>query len=255
MVNGVLNAPVTKQEPAGIGDEATKGLGTVVAPAGDWPVVTPLIVSIPQYPCNLFALTAGTNITFSSGTTYNGSAAITINATVPAQVYPSAGIANSTGSAWGTSYSTSGSGTVVALANSPSFTTPALGVATGTSVQVTGGFYSTSSSSFTYTDGIVVDYITGTGRFSVGTGDGYAWYNAGVATTSLMTLSSAGALTAISTISAPQVNASNGIIVSNKTVSTSFSIPSGSNAHSVGPVTVSSGVNVTVPTGSRWVVL
>jgi len=76
---------------------------------------------------NLFNLTAGTNITFSSGTTYNGSAAITINATVPAQVYPGAGIPNSTGSAWGTSYSTTGSGTVVALATSPSFTTPILG--------------------------------------------------------------------------------------------------------------------------------
>jgi hypothetical protein len=143
---------------------------------------------------NLANLTAGTNITFSSGTTYNGSAAITINATVPSQVYPGAGIANSTGSAWGTSYSTSGSGTVVALTTSPSFTTPSLGVATGTSVQVTGGFYSSSSSSFSYTDGIVVDYISGTGRFSVGTADGFAWYNAGVANTSIMTLSSAGVL-------------------------------------------------------------
>ena len=37
-------------------------------------------------------------------------------------VYPGAGIANSTGSAWGTSYTTSGSGTVVALATNPTFT-------------------------------------------------------------------------------------------------------------------------------------
>lgn len=52
---------------------------------------------------------------------------------LPAQVYPGAGIANSTGSAWGTSYSTSGSGTVVALTNSPIFVTPALGTpASGT---------------------------------------------------------------------------------------------------------------------------
>ena len=73
---------------------------------------------------NLSNLTAGTNITFSSGTTYNGSAAITINASSSAQVYPGAGIANSTGSAWGTSYTTSGSGTVVALATSATLTTP-----------------------------------------------------------------------------------------------------------------------------------
>ena len=44
-----------------------------------------------------------------------------------AQVYPGAGIANSTGSAWGTSYTTSGSGTVVALATSPTLVTPVLG--------------------------------------------------------------------------------------------------------------------------------
>lgn len=38
------------------------------------------------------------------------------------QTYPGAGIANSTGSAWGTSYTTSGSGTVVALATNPTIT-------------------------------------------------------------------------------------------------------------------------------------
>ena len=54
-------------------------------------------------------------------------------------VYPGAGIANSTGSAWGTSYSTTGSGTVVALATSPSFTTPQLGTpSSGTLTNCTG---------------------------------------------------------------------------------------------------------------------
>jgi hypothetical protein len=49
-------------------------------------------------------------------------------------VYPGSGIPNSTGSAWGTSYTTSGSGTVLALTTSPSFTTPSLGAATATSI-------------------------------------------------------------------------------------------------------------------------
>jgi hypothetical protein len=75
------------------------------------------------------ALTAGTGISFSSGTTYNGSAAITINSTAVAS-YPGAGIPNSTGSAWGTSYSVSGSGTTVALTTSPTFVTPVLGTPT-----------------------------------------------------------------------------------------------------------------------------
>ena len=38
------------------------------------------------------------------------------------QVYPASGIPNSTGTAWGTSYTTSGSGTVVALASTATLT-------------------------------------------------------------------------------------------------------------------------------------
>jgi len=66
--------------------------------------------------------TAG-NVLVSTGTTWTSNAAV-------GQVYPGAGIANSTGSAWGTSYSTTGSGTVVALATSPTFVTPILGTPT-----------------------------------------------------------------------------------------------------------------------------
>lgn len=43
--------------------------------------------------------------------------------------------------------------------------------------------------------------------------------------------------------------------VNSQTVSTSYSIPSGSSAMSAGPISVSSGVTVTVPSGSKWVVL
>ena len=40
-----------------------------------------------------------------------------------------------------------------------------------------------------------------------------------------------------------------------KTVTASYSITRDSNAMTTGPITVNSGVTVTVPTGSRWVVL
>ncbi len=53
----------------------------------------------------------------------------------------------------------------------------------------------------------------------------------------------------------PAVNATNGIVVNNQTVAASYTIPSGSNASSVGPITVASGQSVTVASGSRWVVL
>ena len=51
------------------------------------------------------------------------------------------------------------------------------------------------------------------------------------------------------------LNATNGIIVNNKTITASYTIPSGSNALSTGPVQVASGVVVTVPSGSRWAVI
>ena len=40
-----------------------------------------------------------------------------------------------------------------------------------------------------------------------------------------------------------------------KTVNTSYSITAGNNAMSTGPITIASGQSVTIPTGSRWVVL
>jgi len=96
------------------------------------------------------AASAGTGISV-SGSPITGSGTITITNTAPDQTvvltagtgistsgtypsftiantgvtaYPGAGIANSTGSAWGTSYTTTGSGTVVALATTPSITNP-----------------------------------------------------------------------------------------------------------------------------------
>lgn len=55
--------------------------------------------------------------------------------------------------------------------------------------------------------------------------------------------------------SSAQVVASNGFFVNSKTVAASYSIPAGSNAMSTGPITVASGQSVTVPSGSRWVIL
>ena len=51
------------------------------------------------------------------------------------------------------------------------------------------------------------------------------------------------------------LNAGNGIVINNQTVATSYSIATGENAMSVGPITVASGQSVTVASGSRWVVL
>jgi hypothetical protein len=59
----------------------------------------------------------------------------------------------------------------------------------------------------------------------------------------------------LNTLTAPQISASNGIVVNSNTVSASYSIPSGSSGMSAGPITVASGQTVTIPSGSRWVIL
>jgi hypothetical protein len=56
-------------------------------------------------------------------------------------------------------------------------------------------------------------------------------------------------------VSGTVLRATNGIVVNNMSIGASYSIPSGYGAMSVGAVTVASGVTVTVPSGSRWVVL
>ena len=58
----------------------------------------------------------------------------------------------------------------------------------------------------------------------------------------------------VNTAYAEQVASSNGIVLNKLTVATTFSIPSGYSAMSAGPITINSGVSVTVPSGSKWVV-
>jgi hypothetical protein len=49
--------------------------------------------------------------------------------------------------------------------------------------------------------------------------------------------------------------AGNGIMVNSTTVSTSYTIASGTNGFSVGPITINSGQAVTVSSGQRWYVI
>jgi len=179
---------------------------------GDWEV------GIGTYSTTGPTLTRTTILSSSaSGSAVTFSGTVTVFVTYPSEyaVYqggplgtPSSGtLTNATGlpvstgiSGLGTGVATAlaagvtGSGNIV-LATSPTLTSPVLGVATATSMQVAGGFYSTSSSGFTYTDGIVVDYVTNNGRISVGSGDGITFYNGGVGNTSLGSVSSSGTWT------------------------------------------------------------
>ena len=81
--------------------------------------------------------------------------------------------------------------------------------------------------------------------FSAGTKDVFVTYPAGRSVYDDLELTAAAA----------QLQATNGIVVNSATVTANYTIPSGSNAMSAGPVTVNSGVTVTVSGGSVWTVL
>ena len=54
---------------------------------------------------------------------------------------------------------------------------------------------------------------------------------------------------------APQFAASNGLNVNNGTIGSSYTFPTGYNSVEAGDITISSGVTVTVPSTSRWVIV
>jgi len=56
-------------------------------------------------------------------------------------------------------------------------------------------------------------------------------------------------------VSVPHIEANNGIIAHNSTITSNYTAPTGHNLLSVGPITVDTGVTVTVQAGQRWVVL
>lgn len=84
--------------------------GSNSIPAGTLPLATSAAFGAVKCDGSTITCTAGVIASVASG-----------------MVYPGTGIANSTGSAWGTSYTTTGSGTVLALATSPTLVTPNLG--------------------------------------------------------------------------------------------------------------------------------
>ena len=56
-------------------------------------------------------------------------------------------------------------------------------------------------------------------------------------------------------VTATRFDASNGIIENANTISANYSIKTNNNAMSAGPISIASGISVTVPSGSSWTIV
>ena len=137
------------------------------------------------------------------------------------------------------------------IGNSTGNTLTKASLTAGTGISITPGSGSITVAS-TVTSGVTIvnDTTSATPRFIM-----FDDVNTGTVTTVNVSSTQLTFVPSTGLLSAPEVAASNGLILNSTTVSTSFTIPSGNNASSVGPITVSGGVAVTIPSGSRWLVL
>jgi len=213
---------------------------------------------------------SNTQVQFNSSGALAGSASLTFNGTTLTAggfAGPGTGL---TGTA--TSLSIGGNAATATSATSATTATTATNVAGGAANQIP---YQTGSGATSF-----ITAPTTASTSLTWNGSAFTWGSAGAAVTvtndtstasnlyPLFATATSGTVSAVNTsnakllykpstgdLQASQVVASNGIVVNSNTVAASYSIPSGSSAMSVGPITVASGQSVTVPSGSRWVIL
>ena len=156
-----------------------------------------------------------------------------------------------------------GQTTATAAFNALSPITTAGDLILGTGVNTAGRLGIGTNGQVLQSNGTTASWVTFTGGATITpTTTNTTYYLVGTSSTSgTFSTASISSTTPISynpstgNLTSPQVIASNGLSVNSNTVSTSYSIPASNNAMSVGPITVASGQSVTVPSGSRWVVI
>ena len=220
------------------------------------------------------AATAGTGISV-TGSPITSSGTLNITNTAPDQTvtltagtgistsgtYPNFTITNTSPSSGGTVTSVSGTAPVVSSGGN----TPTISMAAATG-SVNGYLTSTDWTTFNGKQALLVsgtniktinsNSILGSGDLTIsasaaGSNTQVQYNNSGAfGANSSFTYS-----TSTGDLSAPVHNSTNGLTVNSSNVSANYTIASGSNAFSVGPITTNSGVTVTVSSGQRWVVI
>jgi len=165
--------------------------------------------------------------------------------------WPGAGIANSTGSSWGTSYTTSGSGTVLALTTSPTFVTPVLGTPSSGNLS--------NCTNLSLTTGVTGTLPVGNGGTGItaGTSGGVPYFSAtntiassaalaanaiviggGAGVAPATTTTGTGVLTAVGN----QVNTTNGLVTQTATLTSSALLLGGGSGTGISSTTTGTGV-------------
>ena len=260
-----LNTNITGTSNFGTSGQVLTSGGSAATPTWTTPT-TGTVTSV--------AATAGTGISV-TGSPITSSGTLNITNTAPDQTvtltagtgistsgtYPNFTITNTSPSSGGTVTSVSGTAPVVSSGgNTPTISMPAA------TTSVNGYLTSTDWNTFNGKQALLVsgtniktinsNSILGSGDLTIsasaaGSNTQVQYNNAGAfaGSSSFTYTSSTGAL------SAPAVVSSNGLNINSTTVSTSYTVASGNNAFSVGPITTNSGVTVTVSSGQRWVVI
>jgi hypothetical protein len=254
-----LNTNITGTTNFGTSGQVLTSAGSAATPTWTTPT-TGTVTSV--------AATAGTGISV-SGSPITSSGTLTITNTAPDQTVAITGAGGAVVTGTYPNFTiTTPSGTVTSVTGtapvvSSGGATPAISMAAATT-SVNGYLTSTDWTTF---NGKQAALVSGTNIKTINTnsilGSGDLTISASPAgSTTQVQYNNAGSLGASSaftyassTLTAPNLSASNGLVVNNATVGASFTIASGYNAMSVGPVTVAAGQSVTVPSGSRWVVL
>ena len=154
---------------------------------------------------NLTSINTSANITANTGGYFVGDGSKLTNLPVQPGTYTNSNVTNllSGGTYSGDINAPTGVVTAAAINSTGAITASSY-------VQAAQGVYSIGTFSGTYSDGIVVDYVTGNGRISVGTADNVTFYIGGVGATPTLQIAANGAAVAGNLITTNGVYWSNG---------------------------------------------